>query len=305
MIEPQNLIEIIHDGLNNLADSDKMSVKYEIKKSNTTISLYIYKKIPSTRQLYILRISDHLPSMQKLVRGDDEPRPSMDENANVSIDFYKPKRIRSVNATTSKVNVKKVPNKFDNYVGVPASIPQVEPFTVSSFEYFYKNLDQGDEMVLWHSIASWVCCLSPNKEYHDPFASDEKKRAKTEVKAAEVHVFGDKAEIVSENKQYNTNRNMNKKQIRLTESDLKQIVKESVNKILNEVYMDGNVEQIDLDGSASTDDGENGEIRAANLWFDNNTIVVRWVDCNGADSTSNLLEDNPSMIWEILRSIKN
>lgn len=29
---------------------------------------------------------------------------------------------------------------------------------------------------------------------------------------------------------------MNKKQIRLTESDLKQIVKESVNKILNEAY---------------------------------------------------------------------
>ena len=98
---------------------------------------------------------------------------------------------------------------------------------------------------------------------------------------------------------------MNKKQIRLTESDLKQIVKESVNKILNEMYMDGNVEQIDLDGSASTNDGENGEMRAANLWFDNNTIVVRWIDNNGADSTSILLEDNPSMIWEILKSIKN
>ncbi len=34
---------------------------------------------------------------------------------------------------------------------------------------------------------------------------------------------------------------MNKKQIKLTGSDLKQIVKESVNKILNEMYMDGNV----------------------------------------------------------------
>jgi hypothetical protein len=33
-----------------------------------------------------------------------------------------------------------------------------------------------------------------------------------------------------------TNTNMNKKQVRLTESDLKQIVKESVNKILNEAY---------------------------------------------------------------------
>ena len=35
---------------------------------------------------------------------------------------------------------------------------------------------------------------------------------------------------------YNESKNMNKKLIRLTESDLKQIVKESVNKILNEAY---------------------------------------------------------------------
>lgn len=42
------------------------------------------------------------------------------------------------------------------------------------------------------------------------------------------------ANIETENKQYKTNRNMNKKQIRLNESDLKQIVKESVNKVLSE-----------------------------------------------------------------------
>jgi len=41
------------------------------------------------------------------------------------------------------------------------------------------------------------------------------------------------------------------------------------------------------------------------LWFENNAIIVRWVDSNGSDSTSNLLEDNPEMIWEILKSIKN
>ena len=60
MIEPQNLIGIIHNGLDNLADSDKMSVKYEIKESSTSMSLYIYKKIPSTRQLYILRIGNYM-----------------------------------------------------------------------------------------------------------------------------------------------------------------------------------------------------------------------------------------------------
>lgn len=44
-----------------------------------------------------------------------------------------------------------------------------------------------------------------------------------------------KPQINVENKLYNTNRNMNKKLIRLTESDLHRIVKESVNKILNEI----------------------------------------------------------------------
>ena len=122
---------------------------------------------------------------------------------------------------------------------------------------------------------------------------------------------GDSCAKVQQNIETNKNNDiktehyMYKKQIRLTESDLKQIVKESVNRILKEWYNDGPSEQIDLDGSASTNDRENGEIHAANLWFDNNTIVVRWVDENGVDSTSDLLADNPSMIWEVLKSIKN
>ena len=98
---------------------------------------------------------------------------------------------------------------------------------------------------------------------------------------------------------------MEKKLIRLTESDLHRIVKTSVSKIINEAYMDGGYEQIDLDGSVNVDDGINGRVCAANLWLQNGEIIVRWVDENGADSTSNLLEDNPSMIWKILKSIKN
>lgn len=43
-------------------------------------------------------------------------------------------------------------------------------------------------------------------------------------------------DIINNQQNINCNLNMNKKQIRLTESDLKQIVKESVNKILSEAY---------------------------------------------------------------------
>ena len=107
------------------------------------------------------------------------------------------------------------------------------------------------------------------------------------------------------NQELNTEQYMDKKLIRLTESDLHRIVKESVNKAIKESYMDGSFNQIDLDCSARTADGINGELCAANLWFENNAIIVRWVDSNGSDSTSNLLEDNPEMIWEILKSIKN
>ena len=44
--------------------------------------------------------------------------------------------------------------------------------------------------------------------------------------------------LKTENKQYKSNTNMNKKLIRLTESDLHKIVKEAVNKILTESASD-------------------------------------------------------------------
>ena len=40
----------------------------------------------------------------------------------------------------------------------------------------------------------------------------------------------------NENKEYKTNNDMNKNKIRITENELKQIVAESVKKVLNESY---------------------------------------------------------------------
>ena len=98
-----------------------------------------------------------------------------------------------------------------------------------------------------------------------------------------------------------------KRTIRLRESELRHMIAESVKTTINEWYNDGDYEQIDLDGSVIENDAENGEIYAANLWFENNTIVVRWVENNdnGADMTSDLLNEDPAFIWEILKSIKN
>ena len=98
-----------------------------------------------------------------------------------------------------------------------------------------------------------------------------------------------------------------KRTIRLKESELRRMISESVKTTINEWYNDGNYEQIDLDGSVIENDTENGEIYAANLWFENSTIVVRWVENNenGADMTSDLLNEDPTFIWKILKSIKN
>lgn len=174
-------------------------------------------------------------------------------------------------------------------------VGEKQSFEVKQFVYNCQLLDINDAALINQKVQS----IWQNEGFQDPLAGTPKH--------AKVMILrpNEEPEIITENKQYKLNTNMNKKTVRLTESDLHRIIKESVRKVLNEAYVDGNVEQIDLDGSARADSRENGDIHAANLWFDNNTIVVRWVDSNGADSTSALLEDNPSMIWEILKSIKN
>lgn len=61
----------------------------------------------------------------------------------------------------------------------------------------------------------------------------------------------------------------------------------------NMLYLDGSV--IDTDEKCY----------AANLWCENDEIVVRWVyEENGADATSLLLDEDPKTIWDIIRSIK-
>ena len=103
-------------------------------------------------------------------------------------------------------------------------------------------MEQRDEMIIWHSIATWVCCLNPNKVYHDPFAQDEhNKKANVTTKMAVVKIIGDKIKI---NETINLN-NMNtkthdvqygKKVYHINETRLREIINESVRYVLNEAY---------------------------------------------------------------------
>lgn len=98
-----------------------------------------------------------------------------------------------------------------------------------------------------------------------------------------------KPQVNVENKQYNTNRNMNRKLIRLTESDLHRIVKESVNRVLKEVRYDFENQAYD-----EKYDGENTYLQVAMMGSPES-----YVKCNGRKPTNdyirayNILSSNP------------
>ena len=101
-------------------------------------------------------------------------------------------------------------------------------------------------------------------------------------------------ENVQENKQYN---NMNKKLIRLTESDLHRIVKESVNRVIKE--SDGGIDPSQIDfglDSAKFDPRYKGVIRAVRN-------LVNELEAVGADS--DLIERANSIEWGFVDSYGN
>jgi len=70
-------------------------------------------------------------------------------------------------------------------------------------------------------------------------------------------------------------------------------------------YKEGRAEQIDLDCSVKSYDDDGNEYTAINLFLDNGTINVTWVEVDsGADCVSNLTDEHKTLIWELIKSIK-
>ena len=132
----------------------------------------------------------------------------------------------------------------------------IKPFSVTTYKYDNTILDERDLHQIFNAILSFL----NGNGYTDPFAKTPKAASVIPInanikpykeptrKARNISVDKDGnyvsanawgADYVSENKQYKRNTNMNKKLIRLTESDLHKIVKESVNRVLNEVQFGG------------------------------------------------------------------
>ncbi len=178
---------------------------------------------------YLARGSNHHLKMQYLA-DKDEPW----NGDNISVVFITPS---SPQDTRIRGRVRQ-----NHYGGI-------KPFSVTTYQYDNTILNESDLRQIFYAITVFL----NGKGYTDPFAKTPKaakviprnaniKPYKEPSPARNISVDKDGnyvsanawgADYVSENKQYNTNRNMNKKLIRLTESDLHRIVKESVNKALN------------------------------------------------------------------------
>lgn len=236
----EQCINIIKNRLIALVDSGQLKATY--KPSNSTISFYVNDIDVGERPLLTLRLSDHNPKYWSYVQQGLTP-PYEGDGVNVSIEFYRPK----------KVNGRKQRNRVDTRVKVPPMVNGVVPFVVNSYDYTPEKLGETDIDLIYDAILSWING-GYGAKYIDPFANTPKK-AKVQSKNANItwniahNISVDKdgnyvsangwgADFVSEsmrNKKLNCNRNMNKKLIRLTESDLHRIVRESVNKVLNEI----------------------------------------------------------------------
>ena len=106
-------------------------------------------------------------------------------------------------------------------------MPKKEYYTAA--EYYPKGTEKYDDII--HNAKSEAECPPNRKVNMKPVVYNDKGYETTNFGLGIMDY--EKSHKTNENKQYT---NMNKKQIRLTESDLKQIVKESVGKILSEAY---------------------------------------------------------------------
>ena len=205
-------------------------------KINATIDcgdnyVSFYAKDNNSNKQYLARGSNHHLRMQNLA-DKDEPW----KGDNISIVFI---TLNSQQDIRIRPRVQQKP-----YGGI-------KPFDVTTYQYDNTILDEMDLSQIFRSIQSFL----EGNGYIDPFKGTPKAAKVIPISANikpykeptrksrnicvdkdgnNVSANSDGADYVSENKQYKTNTNMNKKYTKLTESDLHRIVKKSVNRILRE-----------------------------------------------------------------------
>lgn len=214
MINTDNVISDLKNRLKTLIQNNTLNARCDEDVNGHTVSFYIYKHKTPTEPLLILRISDHKPNMQKMIRGTKE-RPSTEENTNISIEFYRVRRNQQG---------KRIKNRFNNKIFVPDSIPAVEPFSMTSYSYKSSLLTLQDVEVIYGAMLIWLFRQNGNVPFDDPFKGTEKE-AMFEKKTSEVTTRSSDNNGNEENSSY-------KPQYKITKRELKQMINECVREVM-------------------------------------------------------------------------
>ena len=245
MIDPKYAANCLKRGFQRYIRYSKINAS--IDSEPYRVSFYV-KDYDKAGKQYLARSSDHHLKMQRMA-DKDEPW----KGDNVSIDFIVP---------DSEQDKKKLRARVEqNASGT------IQPFDVTTYQYDSTLIDPMDITTIFKAIIVFL----NGGGYTDPFIGTP-KQAKTLPRHSNIkphrgstsstpltcsrnisiddnylnemtiYCLGDIIPL-NENKQYETKRNMNKKLIKLTETDLHRIVKESVKKVLKESNITPNLEQ--------------------------------------------------------------
>jgi hypothetical protein len=183
-----------------------------------------------------LRVSNHGIFLQhwfdknREARMDGQNVPKLDIGLNLAITF-------APNEQECLAMGKPFPMKIKNVTAAKTQQGNnVKPqFKVRHICYYSWMLTQDDVDAISASLSN---CVTNGEDYKEPLQGNPDKVVEWEDTSnlPPKKVEGNTLQQNKDNNKLNTEQYMNKKQIRLTESDLKQIVKESVNKILSEEY---------------------------------------------------------------------
>ena len=269
-----------------------------------------------------LRVSNHGIFLQhwfdknREARMDGQNVPKLDVGINLAITF-------APNEQECLAMGKPFPMKIKNVTAAKTQQGNnVKPqFKVRHICYYSWMLTQEDVDAISASLSN---CITNGEDYKEPLQGNSDKVVEWEDTSnlPPKKVEGNSLQQSRDNNELNTEQFMNKKQIRLTESDLKQIVKESVNKILSETY--GTVPKQDkvsqsayggkkIDKSAYSNDNEklkaeymqklaNGiyDVRDASEWFGYYSEGEIF-----GDSKSPSLKKYSDMIYNKIQEIEN
>ena len=183
-----------------------------------------------------LRVSNHGIFLQhwfdknREARMDGQNVPKLDVGLNLAITF-------APNEQECLTMGKPFPMKIKNVTAAKTQQGNnIKPqFKVRHICYYSWMLTQEDVDAISASLSN---CVTNGEDYKEPLQGNPDKVVEWEdiSNLPPKKVEGNTLQQSKDTNKLNTEQYMNKKQIRLTESDLKQIVKESVNKILNEAY---------------------------------------------------------------------